>query len=215
MRSYTRYGCALRTSYDTPAAAQQRTRQPVRDCLFLRKLPDSRHPVDEDAIAREQLVAIAEDLVQPRERRLHPIVEIRGQIMRHAADAAPGHSEPRAGDRFDQVVQQLARLEHVEGNRRRTDFARRHPEARQVVGDARDFAHDHAHVLASLGRVDADQALDREREADVVDAGRRVIQPVGVREALRPGSLLAHLFESAMQVSRPRRRNRRSVRRRA
>ncbi len=68
-----------------------------------------------------------------------------------------------------------------------------------MVRDARDFAHDQAHVLAALGRVDAEQALDGERKADVVDAWRRVIQPVSVGEALRPGSLLAHLFEAAMQ----------------
>ena len=68
-----------------------------------------------------------------------------------------------------------------------------------MIRDARDFAHDQPHVLASLGRLEAEQALDRERKADVVDARRRVVQPVGVGETLRPRPLLAHFLEAAMQ----------------
>ncbi len=70
-----------------------------------------------------------------------------------------------------------------------------------MVGDARDLAHDHPRVLASVGRLDSKQLLDRQREADVVDAGRGVVEPIGVREHLGPGSLLAHLLEAAMEVA--------------
>ena len=149
----------------------------------------------------EQLVAVAENLIEPHERSLDPIGEVRRQVMGHAADPAPCHGDSRAGHRLDQVVEKLARLHHVERDGRRADLLRCHPQARQVVGDARNFAHDQAHVLASLSRVDAEQALDGECEADVVDARRGVIEAVGVGEALRPGPLLAHLFESAMQES--------------
>src|SRR6266404_1489954 len=70
-----------------------------------------------------------------------------------------------------------------------------------MIRDARDLAHDHAHVFTSFSSLDPEQALDREREADVVYARRGVVEAVSVREALGPGTLLAHLFESAMQVA--------------
>ena len=70
-----------------------------------------------------------------------------------------------------------------------------------MIGDARDLAHDDADVLCAFRRLDAEQLLDREREADVVDAGRGVVEPVGVREALRPRALLEHLLEAAMKIA--------------
>src|SRR6185437_9644655 len=95
----------------------------------------------------------------------------------------------------------LARLHHVEHHALRTDLARRHPETRQMVGQAMDLAHYHARVLASLGRGDGEQPLDREREADVIDARGGVVEAVGIWKALRPGALLAHFFEAAMEVA--------------
>lgn len=65
----------------------------------------------------------------------------------------------------------------------------------------RDLAHDHPQILCSLRNLDAEQLLDRQREAHIVDAGRGVIEPVGVGETLGPGALLAHLFECAMEVA--------------
>ena len=70
-----------------------------------------------------------------------------------------------------------------------------------MVGDARNLAHDDAQILRALRNLDAEQLLDRQREADIVDAGRGVIEPVGVGEALGPGALLAHFFERAMEIA--------------
>src|SRR3989475_11291570 len=60
---------------------------------------------------------------------------------------------------------------------------------------------DHADVLAALGDGHARQLLDREREADVVQDGRGVVQAVGVGEAVVPRPLLAQLLEAAVEVA--------------
>ncbi len=91
--------------------------------------------------------------------------------MGQAADAAPCDGQPRAGHRLDQVVEELARLEHVEHHGLRTDFAGRHPEASEMVGNPRDLAHDHAHVFAALGDLEVEQILDRQREPTLLMHG--------------------------------------------
>ena len=55
--------------------------------------------------------------------------------------------------------------------------------------------------LAARRHLDAAQALDGEDEADVVDQRRDVVEPVGVGDRLRPGPLLDHLLEAAVQVA--------------
>ena len=49
--------------------------------------------------------------------------------------------------------------------------------------------------------VDAEQLLDRQRVADVVEHRRDVVQPIGVREDLRLGRVLRLLLEAAVQVA--------------
>ena len=51
----------------------------------------------------------------------------------------------------------------------------------------------------SLG--DAEQLLDGHRVADVVEHRRDVVEPIGVREDLRPGGVLRLLLEAAVQVA--------------
>ena len=70
-----------------------------------------------------------------------------------------------------------------------------------MIGDAGDLTADHPDVLRALGRADAGQVLEREREGDVVQDGRGVVQAVGVGNAVVPRPLLAHLLEAAVQVS--------------
>src|SRR5207237_3090093 len=67
--------------------------------------------------------------------------------------------------------------------------------------EAGDLPADQADVLAALGGGHARQLLDREREADVVQNGRGVVQAVGVGEAVVPRPLLAHLLEAAVEVA--------------
>ena len=67
--------------------------------------------------------------------------------------------------------------------------------------DARELAERHAVPLAALGHGDAAQLLDRERVADVVQHRRHVVEPVDVREDLRPRPALAHLLEAAVQIA--------------
>src|SRR5262249_14617582 len=123
------------------------------------------------------------------------------EVLQDAAEAAIGDGQPRPGERLHEIVEELARLDEVEAGRGRPDLLHRHAEAGEVIGDARDLAADHADVLRALGRGDAGELLEREREADVGQDRRRVAQSVGVGHALIPGALLAHLLEAAVQVA--------------
>ena len=55
-------------------------------------------------------------------------------------------------------------------------------------------------VLAALGHLDAEQLLDGQREAHVVEHRRDVVAAIDVGEDLRPGAAFAHLLEAAVQV---------------
>src|SRR4030095_10591923 len=109
--------------------------------------------------------------------------------------------DARPGDRLDDIPELLASLDHQESGGGGTDLLRRHPEAGQVVADARDLAHYDADRLAARWDLDAAQPFDGQDEADVVDQRRDVVEPIGIADLLRPGALLAHLLEAAVQVA--------------
>src|SRR5256886_444997 len=181
--------------------APQRARQAVGDRVRARELADADHAVEEDAVPGEEPVAVGEDAAHLLQRRGGALPHVRRQGLHHAAQPAVGDGQPRAGHRLDQVVEELARLEHVEAGRDGAQLVRRHAEAGEVVREARDLPADHADVLAALGGGHARQLLDREREADVVQDGAGVVQAVGVGEAVVPRPLLAHLLEAAVEVA--------------
>src|SRR5436189_241525 len=180
---------------------QQRARQAVGDRVRARELADADHAVVEDAVPGEEPVAVGEDAAHLLERCGGALLHVGREVLHHAAEAAVGDGEARAGHRLDQVVEELARLEHVEAGRDGAQLVRRHAEAGEVIRDAGDLTADHADVLAALGHRHARQLLDREREPDVVQDGRGVVQAVGVREAVVPRPLLAHLLEAAVEVA--------------
>jgi len=51
-------------------------------------------------------------------------------------------------------------------------------------------------MYCNARRGDAGELLDRQREADVVQDRRGVVQPIGIGEDVIPRSLLAHLLEA-------------------
>jgi len=122
-------------------------------------------------------------------------------VLRESADAQVTMRDARAGDLFEQPPDPLARFHHPEKHRRRAEFHRARGAAGQVIGDAREFAENDADVRATLGDLHAEEFLDGEREADVVQERRDVVQAVRVREHLRPGAALAHLLEAAVEVA--------------
>jgi hypothetical protein len=109
----------LRTSYGDAGGAEERTGEPVRDRVLARQDADRDHAVDEDAVPGQQPVAVDEDAPRLLERCRRARLHVRREVVRHAAEAAPGDREARARDRLDEVVEELARLEHVERRPRR------------------------------------------------------------------------------------------------
>src|SRR5690606_4034437 len=72
--------------------------------------------------------------------------------------------------------------------------------ADDVVGDARQLHHDHAHVFNTFWQLRADQLLHRHVPAHVVDGRRTVVEPVGDGRDLVIRSSFGQLFERAMDV---------------
>src|ERR1044071_5198338 len=70
-----------------------------------------------------------------------------------------------------------------------------------MVRHARDFAHDHANVLASLWRLNIKQPLRSQCKSNIIDQRRDVIQTISIRNNVIPGPLLAHFLEAAMEVA--------------
>src|SRR5262245_28170749 len=70
-----------------------------------------------------------------------------------------------------------------------------------MIRDARELAERHPVPLAAVGNLYAEHLFASEREADVVEHRRDVIAAVDVGINLSPGSPLAHLFESAVEIA--------------
>ena len=101
------------------------------------------------------------------------------QVLRHAADAEPARVHPSAADRFHDVEDALAVVEHVEDRRERAHVLREGAVPDEVAGDAEELAQHHADHLRPRRDVDAGELLDRQHvgqvvhhPAQVVDRGR-------------------------------------------
>ncbi len=75
------------------------------------------------------------------------------------------------------------------------------PYQRRWLASPAELAHDHAQVLPAKGHLDAEQPLDRQREAEVVEERRQVVHPVRVRDALLVGVALEVLLEPGVEVA--------------
>ena len=110
-----------------PGRAQQRSGDTVRDRVLLGNHANPRHPLNKDAILREELIAVSEDLANAvKSLRDHPGKSF-GQILGHPSHPGVAHGQACAGDRRDQVVQGFAGLQHVEADRDGAGFGGRHP----------------------------------------------------------------------------------------
>ena len=66
---------------------------------------------------------------------------------------------------------------------------------------ALQFVHDRPDILRALGNLDTHRALDAHAQRVTVLVGRQVVEPVGERKHLRIGQALAHLLDSAMNIT--------------
>ena len=181
--------------------AQQRSGDRIGDRVLPRERADADHAVHEDAIAGEQAVDLVQHLARLLERGPDLRLESLRQVGPHTTHAAVRDGEPRARDVFDQLPEELARLDHIEEDGERAQLHGRGADAREVIAHARDLRHDRADVLAALGDVDAEELFDGVGVREVVDERRDVVEPVGVGNRVVPAADLAILFERAMQVA--------------
>ena len=87
------------------AAAQVRAREAVGNRAVLRDDANVPRAIDEDAIARQELV----DLVELRDEIVEELLELRDerfrQIANLSADARVGGGEARAGQKLEKIIE--------------------------------------------------------------------------------------------------------------
>ena len=171
------------------------------DGLLAAEGPHADHAVHEDAVPGEETMDLAEHLADLAEGLLHPVAEPLGQVGLDPAHAPVGDGQARPRHRLHQLPQVLAGLDHIEEDGEGPQLHGRGADAREVVADAGDLAHEGADVLAPLGDLDAQQLLDGGGVAEVVDQGRDVVEPVRVGNSVVPAPHLAVLLEGPMQVA--------------
>ena len=160
------------------------------------------HPaaaVDEDAVAGEErldLVAQQHHPVQGGQGLLGPAL---GQVAAHPADAHVVGGDPGAAQLGEPVVDVVAGLDGVEEGRHGPQLHGHGAHHGEVVADAVHLARHGAQVEGPLRHLEPAQLLHRHGEAHVVEDRAHVVEPVGVREALGPGHVLAALLEAAVQ----------------
>jgi hypothetical protein len=163
---------------------------------------DALRAVEEDAVLQEQRLALGHHLQRPREDRPDLRLDLLGGREGRAADAEERVREPRAGLLLAGLPDPLAGLEEPEKRGEGPELHGHGAVAGEVVADARHLAEDHPEELALARHLDPEELLHREGVAHVVEQRRHVVEPVGVREHLRPGASLGHLLEGPVEVPR-------------
>ena len=152
----------------------------------------------------QQLADVGHHDRVPRQDVAQLGVEAVGQVVGDAADAAVAVGQPRAATPPRAAPSSHSRA--LSAYRKTVNAPSSIALAPRQVRWSQmrdDLADDHADELGALGDllVDAEQLLDRQRVADVVEHRRDVVQAVGVGEDLRPGRVLRLLLEAAVQVA--------------
>src|SRR6059058_6392832 len=147
------------------------------------------------------MIAVVQQFPNRLKRPGNLLGKIRSQVMLDAADARIGDRQTRAGKSFDDPRYHLPRLDHIKADSDRPEFRGRHTAAGQMIVDPQQLAYDHANKLAARRSFHPYQFFHRESVADIIDQRRSVIEPVGIRNHLGPGDLLAALIETAMEIA--------------
>ena len=92
-------------------------RNGIADGIFRGEDSDILHPVDKDAVARQELVYLVKLLLDFLEICLQLFFKSLGKICLDAADSAVGDGKPGARYFFDDLVEVLARLDEVQEGR--------------------------------------------------------------------------------------------------
>src|SRR5262245_59888386 len=149
--------------------AQDGTRKTVRNSRFLGDRTDVRHSIDENPVAREQTIAVVQQLADDREGPAHLLRKVMKQIMFDAADADIGDGQARTGEVFNYPREKLPGFDHIKCGSNGAQLRSCHAAAGEMIKDARQFAYDDTDVLTARRSFDADQFFHGQGIADVVD----------------------------------------------
>ena len=116
-----------------------------------------------------------------------------------AAGTEIGGVQACAGGTLVEHHELLALLETPQRRGERADVQRLRGDVQQMVQDAADLREQHADQLAALRHLDAQKALDGDREGMLLVHRRDVIEPVEIGHGLQVGLGLDQLFGAAMQ----------------
>ncbi len=135
------------------------------------------------------------------------LVPAGGQVEGDPAEPEVVAHHPAAGRPLEQVEDQLALLDRVEGRgEERPEVVQQEADRPHVAGDPGQLGHDDPDVLGPLRglRVVAHQLLDGQGIAEVVAHAGQVVEPVGEREVHQERVPLADLLVVAVHVAHDR-----------
>src|SRR5690606_13847656 len=123
------------------------------------------------------------------------------EIPLEAADPPDVGRETGPANFFIDFINKLTLLQYIQKAGECTRIHAKDSVADNMVGDAREFHHDHAHILHPFRDFDAQQFFDRHVPSHVVDGRRAIVKTVGKRRDLVIGAVFGDFLERTMDVT--------------
>ena len=162
--------------------------------------------ISEERVALEHLLVFVDPLLDQVDRLPALRRPSLGHVVAHAADLMEAVEQARAGQRLEQIQDQLALADAVEKDRRaaaeraaHVHAPRAEPEA--VRRDALQFGDQHAQVLRALRHLDLRDPLGGHHVRQLARHRGDVVGLRRDRRVLRVGQRLGQLLVAAVQVA--------------
>ena len=195
----------MRRSHGNPEARRSGPGHPELEQPPLADGPDSLRALEEDLVAIEERLVLADPLLHVGDERERPAVPSGRDVLGHAADLDVARVHALAGGRLEEVEDLVALAEAVPEHRNRAEVERRGAEPDEVRVDAVELAVDHAQVLRSLRHRLFEQLLDAHAERERVEVVGEVVHALDERDHLPVGLVLAVLLDPGVDVADERR----------
>ncbi len=154
-----------------------------------------------DGVAGEQALVVVQALGHVVEEFADHGHGLRGEVLCDAAGADVGHVHAQARDGLEDVEDLLAVPEAVDHHRQGAQLHAGGGERDQVRGDPVELHHDDADDVGPLGDGDAQELLDGEAVAGLVEDRREVVGAGDEGAALRPGAVFEVLLDAGVEVA--------------
>ena len=167
----------------------------------VRDEPDADRALAPDRVLREQLVVLADAVLDGVAQLEHALLPTVGQVGRDAAGPDEVVVHAQAGDELEEAQHLFALAPAVEHHRHRADVHAVRRLEQQVRRHAVELDEHHADPRRARRHLDVEQPLDRHAVDELVRERRRVVHARDVGAALHVGELLAGLLHAGVEVA--------------